>query len=94
MIGFSEAYCLGGLDLERQERANYKKEQEDSHMANHRAFRDMMDRYKKEAADEAALVAVDGVAVEGVQQRSGSVSDAESSKTQSHFSTYNTKSLE
>ena len=34
-LGFAEAFAIGGLELEREERAKYKKEQEDAHMKNH-----------------------------------------------------------
>lgn len=42
VLGFAEAFMLGGAELEKQERENYKKEQEDEHMRNHLAFRKMM----------------------------------------------------
>ena len=43
---FAEAFHKGGIELEREERAKYKKEQEDEHLRNHYAFRDMIERYR------------------------------------------------
>lgn len=49
--GFCEAFALGGLEAEREERAKYKKEQEDAHLANHIAFREMINRHRIDEAE-------------------------------------------
>ncbi|EGR32825.1 leucine rich repeat protein [Ichthyophthirius multifiliis] len=49
---FAEAFHKGGLELEREERQKFKKEQEEAHLKNHYAFREMIERYKREAAEE------------------------------------------
>lgn len=48
---FVEAFFRGGIEEERAERIKYKKEQEDQHWANHRAFREMIENYKREAEE-------------------------------------------
>lgn len=49
---FAEAFHKGGIELEREERAKFKKEQEDEHLRNHYAFRDMIERYRQEAREK------------------------------------------
>jgi dynein assembly factor 1 len=49
---FCEAFDRGGIDAEREERKLYKKEQEEAHLRNHYAFRDMIEKYRKEAEAE------------------------------------------
>ncbi len=46
---FAEAFFKGGLELEREERQKYKKEQEEAHLKNHYAFKEMIDRYRRES---------------------------------------------
>lgn len=45
---YAEAFYKGGLEAEREERKKYKKEQEDKHMANHLAFKEMIERARRE----------------------------------------------
>lgn len=55
---FAEAFDRGGLDEERKERENDKKEKDETHWKNHEAFQDMIKRAraeKKQADEEAAL---------------------------------------
>ncbi|KAL4463230.1 hypothetical protein ABPG74_007231 [Tetrahymena malaccensis] len=49
---FAEAFAKGGLELEREERKKYKQEQEEEHLRNHRAFGEMIERYRQEAREE------------------------------------------
>jgi len=48
---FAEAFHKRGIELEREERAKYKKEQEDEHLRNHYAFRDMIERWRQEVQE-------------------------------------------
>eukprot|EP01015_Nassula_variabilis_P029029 TRINITY_DN6158_c0_g1_i4.p1 TRINITY_DN6158_c0_g1~~TRINITY_DN6158_c0_g1_i4.p1 ORF type:complete len:228 (-),score=47.67 TRINITY_DN6158_c0_g1_i4:136-819(-) len=45
---FADAYFRGGIEEEREERRRFKQEQEDEHLRNHYAFRDMIDRFRRE----------------------------------------------
>ena len=48
----AEAFVKGGWDAERAEMKVIKKEKEDTHLANHEAFRMMVTEVKKKKAEE------------------------------------------
>jgi len=82
----------GGLDAEREERTKYKKEEEDKHLANHMAFKDMIDKYKKEAEEERAQKALNNPAGEEENKLDDSLdSQRPPSIATSKLSTYNSE---
>ena len=81
---FAEAWFKGGLDAERQERENWKKEKDDEHRRNHEAFRDMMNRYREEGqAQRAQNGAEEQKAEDSSSDALESNSDAESGSARS-----------
>lgn len=48
----AEAFGRGGLDEERAEMKKIKKEKEDKHWANHDAFKEMVNKARKNKREE------------------------------------------
>lgn len=86
---FAEAWFTGGLEAEREERAKFKKEKEEAHMRNHVAFREMLDRYKREKEEENKNAAADTDISDRVSESSDRTD--ESSIPTSKLSTYNSE---
>jgi len=51
---FAEAWYRGGLEAEREERAKFKKEEEEKHIQNHLAFRAMIEGFRRQKEEEDA----------------------------------------
>lgn len=45
---YAEAYCKGGIEAERAERTQVKKEKDEEHERNHQAFKDMIKRAREQ----------------------------------------------
>lgn len=80
---FAEAWFKGGLDAERQERENWKKEKDDEHRKNHEAFRNMMEQYKQEREGGALQNSGEEQKAQDSENEQGNNSDAESGSARS-----------
>jgi len=81
---FAEAWYRGGLEAEREERAKFKQEEEDRHLRNHLAFREMIDKARREKEEEEKQQAQE-------QLNTSHDSNQEASLSTSKLSTYNSE---
>ena len=82
------------MEAEREERIKYKKEEEEKHLKNHYAFKEMMEKYKTEAEEEKMQQAPNqnNSIDEPEENKSNiSVSDHQNSIETIKLSTYNTE---
>jgi dynein assembly factor 1 len=88
---FAEAFQKGGLEAERLERAAFKKEEEDKHLKNHLAFKDMIDGYKKQHEEERKLKEAEDGANEENKLNESVGSEPNHTVSTSKLSTYNSE---
>lgn len=84
---FAEAFARGGIQEEREERKKWNQEKEDERMRNHEAFREMIEKSRKEREERKNEEIKSNESTQGSAPEGSSVSQVWSSSTDGEIET-------